>query len=197
MDPEITTPDSENTAPTSPRATSLQRELIEMFAKNSAGNGSGDRLKQLLALTQLTSEQHAVVDLLLSLDESERDSAEMVAEEPAHGAADTHAAAGDAGAGKGHRVHELTQEIEILREVNDTLALALGACGTCWGGNPGCPACAGQGRAGFVAPDLDLFRELVVPAIRRVNTLGRERGRAGFSRDGSGSPRQRRSFDER
>lgn len=74
-------------------------------------------------------------------------------------------------------------ELRDLRQVNDTLADALGACRICWGGDPACAACRGRGRAGSARPDPKLFEELVAPAVRRVLTMRREeRGR--FTRNG-------------
>ena len=168
----------------------LPLELIQMLAKGDGGSGS---LRQLLSLAQLTVEQHALVELFLSLDEDEPGHDETAAEEPRRYAYER-PPADDAQA---RDLRELTQEVADLREVNDTVAAALGACRACWGGDPGCPACAGQGRAGFAAPDPALFRELVIPAVRRARTLAREGDRTGFSRAGSHSPRQRRQFDER
>jgi hypothetical protein len=173
--------------------TALPRELLEMLSK---GDGSASSLKQLLALAPMSAEQHALVDLFLSLDEGDSDDegegergAEVATVDARRGATDDRDA---------RRLRELTQELADLREVNDTVAAALGACGACWGGDPRCAACAGRGQAGFAAPDPALFRELVVPAIRRMsNTPGREGKRAGLSRTRPDSPRQRRSFDER
>lgn len=175
-----------------------------MLAKGGGGSGS---LRQLLSMTQLSVEQHALVELFLSLDQDEneqdehvhekRDQGETAAEQPRRYAYER-PPANDMDARDGRSLRELTQELADLREVNDTVAAALGACAACWGGDPGCPACAGHGRAGFAAPHPALFRELVVPAVRRARTPGREGDRTGFSRAGSDSPRQqRRHFDER
>ena len=149
--------------------TALPRELLEMLAK---GDGSPSSLKQLLSLAPMSAEQHALVDLFLSLEDDEGDAATTAPVDARRHATDGR---------DERRIRELTQELADLREVNDTVAAALGACGACWGGDPGCPSCAGHGRAGSAAPDPALFRELVVPAIRRVSTPGREGDRAGFS----------------
>ena len=50
---------------------------------------------------------------------------------------------------------------------NLLLASALGAC-ECWGEDAGCATCAGEGNAGWIEPDRHLYRELVVPATRRL-----------------------------
>lgn len=64
-------------------------------------------------------------------------------------------------------------ELRDLRQVNDTVAAALGACRLCWGGDRRCLECLGEGTAGFAPPDLTLFERLVVPAVRRVGALRR------------------------
>jgi hypothetical protein len=60
------------------------------------------------------------------------------------------------------------RELADLREVNDTVAAALGACRVCWGGDVSCPLCGGRGHAGAAPPDPRLFEALVVPAVRRM-----------------------------
>lgn len=64
---------------------------------------------------------------------------------------------------------DLEQELADLRNVNDNLAAALGACGACWGGDENCEECDGGGEVGCYQPDRELYRELVAPAVRRVN----------------------------
>jgi len=60
-----------------------------------------------------------------------------------------------------------SEELETLREVNDTVAAALGACPSCWGGADECPTCGGNGAAGSMDMNEALFTELVMPAVRR------------------------------
>jgi hypothetical protein len=62
----------------------------------------------------------------------------------------------------------LYQELEELREKNDALAEALGACHLCWGEDTNCQICRGQGRSGANLPDRKLFAQLVAPALRRL-----------------------------
>lgn len=57
-------------------------------------------------------------------------------------------------------------ELKILRERSDLLALALGACCLCWGQDPACRACRGNGHPGKSVPDEDLFSEYVLPAVQ-------------------------------
>ncbi len=69
--------------------------------------------------------------------------------------------------------------VDALRSVLDTLARALGACPGCWGRDPSCAECAGQGAPGWFSPHPDLFRELVLPAARRWQADARARSPRG------------------
>jgi hypothetical protein len=46
------------------------------------------------------------------------------------------------------------------------LSAALGAC-ECWGHDPTCGVCRGQGVPGWADPDEDLYAEYVRPAVQR------------------------------
>jgi hypothetical protein len=59
-------------------------------------------------------------------------------------------------------------ELERLRERNDTLASALGACYLCWGEDAICEVCGGRGTPGSLPPEDETFSTLVVPAVRRM-----------------------------
>lgn len=66
------------------------------------------------------------------------------------------------------RLAELELEVDRLQEINETLAAALGACPVCWGDDPECVVCRGQGGPGSLRPDRELFERLVTPALRRL-----------------------------
>lgn len=68
----------------------------------------------------------------------------------------------------GGQVKKLRAELDQLREVNDALAAALGACYLCWGKDPGCPVCHGTGRPGTAIPDKQLFARFVAPVLRTL-----------------------------
>ena len=68
-------------------------------------------------------------------------------------------------------------ELEVLRERSDAFAAAIGACPVCFGDDPLCEECAGNGRPGAVAPDPDAWRQFVAPAIQRVRSIRLERER--------------------
>lgn len=64
---------------------------------------------------------------------------------------------------------------EALVDRNLLLAAALGAC-DCWGQDPECPTCSGEGSAGWVQPEPRLYDEYVQPANVRMA------GEGGFTR---------------
>ena len=68
-------------------------------------------------------------------------------------------------------------ELEVLRERSDAFAAAIGACPACFGDDPLCEECAGNGRPGSVAPDPDAYRQYVAPAVQRVRSIQIERAR--------------------
>lgn len=137
----------------------------------------GSRLRQILAQASLGPQQQQLVELLLALDEESGDPGAASEEQraPATGRSD-----------------DVERELADLRTVNDTAAAALGACQVCWGGDPGCPVCAGRGRPGFAEPDPELFRKLVAPAVRRMRDLAGAAGRTGSARAGVEPPQQQR-----
>lgn len=59
----------------------------------------------------------------------------------------------------------LERSCRLLTRRLDRLAGALGAC-RCWGRNPACRWCAGQGRAGALEIDAAAFEELVLPLFQ-------------------------------
>lgn len=79
----------------------------------------------------------------------------------------------------------LYAETETLRARNDALAAALGACYLCFGEDPVCPECGGNGVPGSLPPDVAAFRQYVLPAVRRIRTAQHYR-----SRDGSAPMRK-------
>lgn len=64
-------------------------------------------------------------------------------------------------------VEAMYGELAALRERNEDLAAALGAC-ACWGDDLACPACGGDGAPGWRAPDVPLLRAYALPALRHL-----------------------------
>jgi hypothetical protein len=71
------------------------------------------------------------------------------------------------------QVESLFAELKQVRERNDALACALGACCLCWGDDSECRVCRGRGRPGFSIPEPGRFEEYVLPAIRMLQTRKR------------------------
>lgn len=142
-----------------------------LLATMRKGNGSAHVLKSILASANLPAEQASLLDELLELGSHDEDEPEAIV----LGAGD------DRRADEPARPHgmpcHVPQEVEDLRQANDTLASALGACPICWGGDLACEVCAGRGRAGYAAPDPALFREFVLPAVERVRAMRRSPAR--------------------
>jgi DNA repair exonuclease SbcCD ATPase subunit len=65
-------------------------------------------------------------------------------------------------------MEQMYEEVEALRERNDTLAAALGACYLCWGEDLDCPVCGGTGHPGSLMPDKSLLVRLVAPAVQQL-----------------------------
>jgi hypothetical protein len=57
-----------------------------------------------------------------------------------------------------------------LANRNLVLAAAVGAC-ECWGEEPVCPVCSGEGSAGWAEPDAQLFADYVEPAVLRSGSV--------------------------
>jgi hypothetical protein len=110
-------------------------------------------LKKILGTTKLSPEQQAFVDILAELDAAPGED--------------------DEEDDSGEPVSAMKRELADLREANDTVAAALGACRYCWGGDRNCQACRGRGRSGYRPPDPDLFNELVMPAVHRAREMKR------------------------
>jgi hypothetical protein len=70
-------------------------------------------------------------------------------------------------------VGDLFVEIEALRHRLGYVAAALGRCDACWGEDPLCSSCHGEGSSGFFWPDRLGFEDLVAPAVARVRQTGR------------------------
>jgi hypothetical protein len=56
---------------------------------------------------------------------------------------------------------------DVLAERNVALAAALGAC-DCWGDDPDCAICDGDGRPGWLPPDPQLFAVYVRPVAASI-----------------------------
>jgi len=130
----------------------FRRAIVEGI-KN--GQDVGQLLRSLLGQANLPPEHRELVEIFLDTQQSAE---AALVDEPEPDA----------------EFDALHRELTDLREANDTVAAALGACRICWGGDSSCAVCHGQGCAGYRAPEAALFNELVLPAVRRVRALRAE-----------------------
>jgi hypothetical protein len=84
------------------------------------------------------------------------------------------------------RLRRIQRTIQAHARRNTFLAGALGAC-ECWGEDPDCTSCRGQGKAGFFEPDPTAFKAIVAPLIasRRRALAARLEGGESRARHGA------------
>src|SRR5271156_3635946 len=157
--------------------------MADLMARLRSASGTGV-LDPQEVLSRLSNSNPAVASLLQQLKAQQQQAAAVIDVE----AVATHAALPEAGEPGGEaessgsteepddgyacEFHDLQRradlmcaEMKLLRERNDLLAAALGACCLCWGQDLSCRSCRGRGGPGFCIPDEELFEEYVVPAI--------------------------------
>jgi hypothetical protein len=147
--------------------------LLESYASGSPG-GAG--FEQLLAQMGESDPRVSLVSKYLA---SRREAEEAEAEESAAVEAAREAAEAEKQAAVRtlqRMARSMYAELEELRGRNDMLAAALGACYLCWGENVLCEVCGGEGAPGFTSPDGELFKELVSPAMRRMQRRRKQAG---------------------
>lgn len=147
--------------------------LLESYA---TGSPAGGGVEQLLAQMGETDPRVSLVTKYLA---SRREAEEAEAEEAE--AAQAEAAAAEAEKQAAVRslqrmARSMYAELEELRGRNDMLAAALGACYLCWGENVACEICGGAGVPGSAPPDPGLFREVVLPAVGRMQRRRKQAG---------------------
>ncbi len=65
-------------------------------------------------------------------------------------------------------IQQVESDLDFFMEINDELALALGACTECWGEVPGCEHCNGEGRPGAFAIDQKAFEQWIAPVLTQL-----------------------------
>lgn len=64
---------------------------------------------------------------------------------------------------------QVMKRLNYLVKLNANLAQALGSCSSCWGEDPGCAICSGEGYPGWQKVNKRLFNLYVLPAIEKIN----------------------------
>ena len=147
--------------------------LVEQLLAAQSG-GEEARAGMMSLLTEHEDPRVRLISQILSQRQAEAaQEQEEADEEPAPAAASEHLRTE---LRLRRKIQALLREIERLRETNDALAAALGACPLCWGDDPDCLECEGQGDPGSARPDRELFGRLVAPALQRFKTTARRSG---------------------
>ena len=157
------------------------QQMFQSLAKALHGTADGRArpatlFRSFLSQANLRPEQQTVAEFIITLMDDEPAGESRAA--PEDSGADAEENHFDAPKPDPTRLQAVEAELRDLREANDTMAAALGACHLCWGGNEACTNCHGRGHSGFMPPDPALFNRLVLPAVRRVYGARKTAGRA-------------------
>jgi len=63
---------------------------------------------------------------------------------------------------------KIVEQISGAKKLNNSLSDALGSCNKCWGEDPDCPNCLGNGIPGWRKINSRLFNSFVLPALENV-----------------------------
>jgi|SRR5579871_1373796 len=63
--------------------------------------------------------------------------------------------------------NELMTRFNLITKLNRSLSDALGSCHQCWGDDPDCAVCGGNGSSGWRDINKRLFNNYILPAIER------------------------------
>ena len=153
--------------------------VADLLARmNSTGPGGCPNVEELLAQQAATNPMAAMLAKQFAAQKAAReaiDQSRVIDMEATPTPAEEEEAAAAAMEARSRELNELREkmnmmltELELLRQRNDTLAAAVGACCLCWGQNIDCRSCRGRGGPGFCIPDESLFEEFVLPAVRTL-----------------------------
>jgi len=67
--------------------------------------------------------------------------------------------------------NEMQARLNQLIKLNNSLSGALGSCSTCWGEDPDCSNCSGNGSAGWRNTNRRLFNVYVLPTLTKLYGL--------------------------
>ena len=63
------------------------------------------------------------------------------------------------------------KQLHVLQKLNNSLSRGLGSCPKCWGDDPHCENCAGNGAPGWQKINKKLFNIYVLPALEKLYGL--------------------------
>jgi len=65
-------------------------------------------------------------------------------------------------------IMDIHDAYEAQKDHMSMIACSLGACPECWGHDPDCTECVGEGRPGAFLPDERCFERFVLPVVQRI-----------------------------
>ena len=65
--------------------------------------------------------------------------------------------------------NQLASKLNHLMKLNTSLAKALGSCDNCWGEDPDCTICSGEGYPGWRKINKRLFNLYVLPTLEKLS----------------------------
>jgi len=66
---------------------------------------------------------------------------------------------------------KIVDQVSAAKKLNNSLSDALGSCNKCWGEDPDCPSCSGNGIAGWRKINSRLFKSFILPALENFYEL--------------------------
>lgn len=183
----------------------MYQVLLDRLASSDSGAESGPTVQDLLAQMGEVDPRMNVITKILARRQMEAQEKAPSFEEDEDGVIDGEAVESSQQSIERRQWSERLRrmatamygELEQLRERNDTLAAALGACYLCWGDDVLCEVCHGRGRPGALFPDPELFAQYVAPAMRQAQRQPRNEHRLPRNTDpaalnGASNPAERR-----
>lgn len=64
--------------------------------------------------------------------------------------------------------NQVLNRLNDMRKLNKALSDALGSCNICWGNNPECPTCSGNGHSGWRNVNKRLFNIYILPVLEKI-----------------------------
>lgn len=160
----------------------MNTKALALFAALSTNSGGQDRQKIIESFLgendSLNSKQKLVLEYLQQADQNSSDE-DLYADEfddiarlEQKGASDEREAVRhQAKENVRRKLVEMQVELNELRQRNEVFAHTLGAC-PCWGYDPSCIECNGQGVPGYYVVDRKLFDQFVAPVLPSLYGAG-------------------------